>query len=131
MKNFKTHIIFFHLFVGSFVFSQNVSIKVINKTQKAVDSLRINGVFIGHVDKDSTTQTVFYKSMQFDSGNPIFKLSSFIENKNIKSRPNYGWCGTSLENRSVGEYVCYLKYFETKVDTFIRLDVHFSKPNSK
>ena len=131
MKDLKKHIIFFFLFIASFVVSKNVSIRVINKTNKAVDSLRVNGVFVVHLDRDSTTQTIFYKSMQFDSGNPEFILSSFIENKNIKSRPYIGWCGTSLENRSAGEYLCHLRYFESKADTFIRLDVYFSKPKNK
>lgn len=40
--------------------------------------------------------------MQFDRGNPEFTLSSFIENKNIKSRLYIGECGTSKKNRSAG-----------------------------
>ena len=76
-----------------------------------MDSLRINGVFVGHVDQDNTTQTIFYKSMQFDSGNSEFTLSSFIENKNIKSRPYIGECGTSKKNRSVGGVPLPFKIF--------------------
>ncbi len=131
MKDLKIHILIFLLLMGNIIISQNISIRVINKTNKVVDSLRINGVFVGHIDRDSSTQAIFYKSIQFDSGNPEFVLSSFIENKNIKSRSHIFRCGTSLENRILGEYLCHLKYFESKVDTFIRLDLYSSKPNIK
>ena len=40
--------------------------------------------------------------MQFDSGNPEFTLSSFIENKNIKSRPYIGDCRTIKKQKRWG-----------------------------
>lgn len=121
-KAAKLCILFFLLFFADLnVNGQNLKFKFINKTGKNVDSLNVNGVLVGHIDKDSTSQFIFYSSMTFDSGYPIVSMRAYIDNKKVSTRKFIDRCGTEMKEIKTGEYLYYLKYYITPVDTFINI----------
>ncbi len=121
-KHIKVYFLFFLLvFVDLNVTGQNLKLKFNNKTGKTVDSLYVNGMLVGHIDKDSTSPFIIYKSMTFDSGYPMVSMSTYIDNNKIYTRKIRGFCGTEMKEIKTGEYLYYLKYYVNPSDTFINI----------
>jgi hypothetical protein len=103
---------FFSLLILSAAGTAQVKIKFVNRTERPIDSLIINAVYIGHLDTNAVTEVVSFDKVKFDTGFPIFKIHAWVDNTQITSSKVFagGFCHTQVTTETEGSYTYYLKY---------------------
>jgi hypothetical protein len=95
-------IFFTSIILLSTILNAQVKISLKNNTGQRIDSLKVENMFVGTIEKDST-KTVIFQSIACDSGNPIIGLSGNIGLKKYK-KENFLLCGTFLKTLTEAEY---------------------------
>ncbi|TRX39028.1 hypothetical protein [Flavobacterium restrictum] len=95
-------IYFTSIILFSTILNAQVKILLKNNTGERIDSLTVENIFLGTIEKDST-KTVSFQSISCDSGNPIIALSGNIGLKKYK-KENFLFCGTFLKTVTEAEY---------------------------
>lgn len=95
-------IFFTSIILLSTILNAQVKITLKNNTGERIDSLKVENMFVGTIEKDST-KTVTFQGITCDSGNPIIGLSGNIGIRKYK-KENILYCGTFLKTVTEGEY---------------------------
>lgn len=86
--------VFFLLYFTTNAFTQNVRVVFINKTDKNIDSLFVNGAFIGQLKPDSSSKVITYESLSFDSSGNEVRGTCRLDQQPVKSWSDFVFCGT-------------------------------------
>ena len=85
--------------------------KCVNKTGFLLDSLNLNGKFIGQLKNDSASQIIKFDNITIDSGIiPIIGIKAYIENRLITKTKMPYHCATSWKRVTEGYYIFYINY---------------------
>lgn len=111
-------------FVMTSIQSQNVNVKCINRTGFDLDSVVIEGVMFGQLQNDSASQVIKLKGLTIDSGvMPLISIKSTIDSRPITQHKIPFICGTSLVQKTEGDYVFYIYYIKTLYEEFLSLSL--------
>ncbi len=86
----------------SVTLNAQVKIELKNNTGQRIDSLMVDNMFVGTIEKDAI-KTIISPMIVCDSGKPILNLSAIIGDRNYKKRNN-PICGTFLKTVTEAEY---------------------------
>jgi hypothetical protein len=115
------------IIIGYFINFRNVHVKFYNKTGENIDSLIIAETFIGHLKKDSSTESIDFKHFTFDDSIPYEQISAILNSKK-SYQLNWSWCGTGRNTESNGSYIFDLKkVIDEKGNTCFYLTNHNQK----
>lgn len=98
----KKLLILFLIISGIYGKTQTLKITVYNKTGYDVDSLSLQSIYIGHMEKgDSITLTLKNKEINMEDGLPFFPiadgkvigLKKAMKDSTAKEPISYGFCG--------------------------------------
>lgn len=104
-------LVFFLLYFNTETFSQNVRVIFVNKTNKTIDSLVANGVFIGQIKPDSLSKVVTYEYLTSDSSMGEIRGTGLLDKQRVKSWPDFGFCGTGpYHTVEEGDFLYYINY---------------------
>lgn len=95
-------IFFTSIILLSTILNAQVKISLKNNTGERIDSLKVENMFVGTIEKDST-KIVTFQRITCDSGNPIIGLSGNIGSTKYK-KENFLLCGTFLKTVTEAEY---------------------------
>ncbi|HEU4791306.1 MAG TPA: hypothetical protein VFS71_16585 [Flavobacterium sp.] len=95
-------IFFTSIILLSKILNAQVKISLKNNTGERIDSLKVENMFVGTIEKDST-KIVTFQSIVCDSGIPIIGLSGNIGITKYK-KENFLICGTFLKTITEAEY---------------------------
>lgn len=98
--NFK-----FLLFTSLIFTGMNAQVKVSfkNDTGKRIDSLVVENIYLGTVEKDAV-KTVTFDKVMCEKKEPIFRLSANIDNQKYARGDEAFQCATFLGTLAEGEY---------------------------
>lgn len=96
-------IFFTSIILLSTILNAQVKISLKNNTGKRIDSLKVENMFVGTIEKDST-KTVTFQRIAYDSGIPIIGLSGNIGITKYKNE-NYPICGSFLKTITEAEFI--------------------------
>jgi len=91
-------------FLIVFLNLKNLHVKFYNKTGEDIHSLTVGETYIGQVKKDSSTEFIHFKKLQFDSGFPLEKITAIINKKKLH-HINWSWCASERPIVSEGEII--------------------------
>jgi len=91
--------------------AQKLTIELFNKTGLDLDSVTLNKVYCGKIEKDSSVKVLKCKGFYSSSGWPLLKISAIIQN--------------NIPVRSLSECGSKAKYITTGKHQF---DIYLSKP---
>jgi len=109
----KTKVVLFLLCVIFYQYgnAQKLTIELFNKTGLDLDSVTLNKVYCGKIEKDSSLKVLKCKGFYSSSGWPLLKISAIIQN--------------NIPVRSLSECGSKAKYITTGKHQF---DIYLSKP---
>lgn len=104
--------------------SQNIKVKCVNRTGFDLDSLVVQGAYIGHLKNDSTSQIIKFKEIILDSGViPVIYLNSKIESRQITLTKRPYECASSWKRVTEGYYNLYIYYRKNTDEEYLLLSL--------
>lgn len=91
------------LLIAPIVNAQSVKIRFYNKTEYQIDSLNVNGVFLGTILPNSSSKLMEFQSFPFDGGYPDATATALINRIKVAT-PHFPRCGILLYSVKKGTY---------------------------
>ena len=111
MKTKVVLFLLFAIFLQQNGFAQKLTIELFNKTGFDLDSVSLNKVYCGKIEKDSSLKVLKCKGFYSSSGWPLLKISGIIHDKiPVRSLTK---CGTKAKFIATGKH---------------QFDIYISKP---
>ncbi len=99
---------------------QGLKVKVNNKTNQDIDSLKIGLVYVGHIPKDSSTQFINFSKFYFDSGHPYESISGQILKETL-TEWHWSDCASERRNETTGTFVFDLEVIKRENKNYLGL----------
>ncbi len=94
--------LFFFIFLFTITLNAQVKVSLKNKTGEKIDSVFIENIFVGVIEKDSI-KTVTFEKIMSDSGNLNIRVSAIIGKEKFETKTSYQ-CATFIKTVTQGDY---------------------------